>query len=52
MFLSVRMRSTVQLLGYGKPVVTSDDELDLAMLENVTIAGSRFDRMIKRLLAT
>ena len=56
MFLSVRMRSTVQRLGYGKAVVTSDDqlddELDLAMLENITIAGSRFDRMIKRLLST
>jgi CRP-like cAMP-binding protein len=50
MFLSVRMRSTVQRLGYGKATLTDDDELDISLLETVTIAGSRFDRMIKQLL--
>jgi CRP/FNR family transcriptional regulator, cyclic AMP receptor protein len=52
MFLSVRMRSTVQVLGYGKATVVADDELDMSLLDNVTIAGSRFDRMIKKLLMT
>ena len=52
MFLSVRMRSTVQVLGYGKATVVADDELDISLLDNVTIAGSRFDRMIKKLLMT
>ena len=52
MFLSVRMRSTVQRLGYGKATVVADDELDMSLLDNVTIAGSRFDRMIKKLLMT
>jgi len=50
MFLSVRMRSTVQRLGYGKATVANDDEIDMSLLETVTIAGSRFDRMIKKLL--
>jgi len=52
MFLSVRMRSTVQVLGYGKATIVADDELDISLLDNVTIAGSRFDRMIKKLLMT
>ena len=51
MFLSVRMRSTVQRLGYGKATVVAEDEIDMALLDNVTIAGSRFDRMIKKLMA-
>ncbi|HZP79399.1 MAG TPA: cyclic nucleotide-binding domain-containing protein [Pseudolabrys sp.] len=50
MFLSVRMRSTVQRLGYGKATVENEDEIDMSLLETVTIAGSRFDRMLKRLL--
>lgn len=50
MFLSVRMRSTVQRLGYGKASIASEDEIDMALLESVTIAGGRFDRMIKTLL--
>jgi CRP/FNR family transcriptional regulator, cyclic AMP receptor protein len=44
MFLSVRMRSTVQRLGYGKATVASDDELDMSLLDTVAIAGNRFDR--------
>jgi CRP/FNR family transcriptional regulator, cyclic AMP receptor protein len=50
MFLSVRMRSTVQRLGYGKVTLASEDELDMSLLDTVTVAGSRFDRMIKKLL--
>jgi len=50
MFLSIRMRSTVQQLGYGKATVASEDEIDMALLDTVTIAGSRFDRMIKKLM--
>jgi CRP-like cAMP-binding protein len=50
MFLSVRMRSTVQRLGYGKATVANDDELDMALLDSVTVAGGRFDRMVKKLL--
>ncbi len=51
MFLSARMRSTVQLLGYGKAAVLDEDELDISVLDTVTIAGSRFDRMVKKLMA-
>jgi CRP-like cAMP-binding protein len=50
MFLSIRMRSTVQRLGYGKATVSTDDELDMALLDSVTVAGGRFDRMVKKLL--
>ena len=50
MFLSIRMRSTVQRLGYGKGTVSSDDELDMALLDSVTVAGGRFDRLVKKLL--
>ena len=52
MFLSIRMRSTVQRLGYGKATVSTDDELDMALLDTVTVAGGRFDRMVKKLLMT
>lgn len=50
MFLSIRMRSTVQRLGYGKAAVSTDDELDMALLDSVTVAGGRFDRLINKLL--
>jgi len=50
MFLSARMRNTVQRLGYGKATVVDEDEIDMALLDTVTIAGSRFDRMIKKLM--
>lgn len=50
MFLSVRMRSTVQRLGYGgRPA--SQEEIDLELLETVHLAGARFDRMLKQLMA-
>jgi CRP-like cAMP-binding protein len=50
MFLSIRMRSTVQRLGYGKATVSTDDELDMALLDSVTVAGGRFDRLVKKML--
>jgi CRP/FNR family transcriptional regulator, cyclic AMP receptor protein len=52
MFLSIRMRSTVQRLGYGNAPASTEEELDLALLDTVHIAGARFDRMIKQLLGT
>jgi CRP/FNR family transcriptional regulator, cyclic AMP receptor protein len=52
MFLSIRMRGTVQRLGYGKAVVASEDELDMSLLDNLSIAGGRFERMLKDVLVT
>jgi CRP-like cAMP-binding protein len=49
-FLSMRMRSTVLQLGYGKGMVVAEDEIELSLLDTVTLAGSRFERMIKKLL--
>jgi CRP-like cAMP-binding protein len=50
MFLSMRMRSTVQQLGYGRTGVFDEDEIEMSFLDAVTVAGSRFDRMVKKLL--
>jgi len=50
MFLSARMRSTVQRLGYGTVTVASEDEIGPSLLDNVHIAGNRFDRMVKKLM--
>jgi CRP-like cAMP-binding protein len=50
MFLSARMRSTVQRLGYGTVTVASDDEIEPSLLDNVHIAGSRFDRLVRKLM--
>jgi CRP/FNR family transcriptional regulator, cyclic AMP receptor protein len=49
MFLSIRMRNTVQRLGYGNAPAATEEELDFALLDTVHIAGARFDRMIKQL---
>jgi len=49
-FLSIRMRNTVQRFGYGNAPVATEEELDIALLDTVHIAGARFDRMIKELL--
>jgi CRP/FNR family cyclic AMP-dependent transcriptional regulator len=49
-FLSMRMRSTVQQLGYGKAAAFGEDEIDMSFLDSVTLAGSRFDRLVKKLL--
>jgi CRP/FNR family transcriptional regulator, cyclic AMP receptor protein len=57
-FLSDRMRGTVQTMGYGDDGASLDDdvelegELDLNVLDNVHLAGSRFDRMLKKLMGT
>jgi CRP/FNR family transcriptional regulator, cyclic AMP receptor protein len=50
MFLSIRMRNTVRHFGYGNAPVSTEEELDLALLDTVHVAGARFDRMIKDLL--
>ena len=52
-FLAERMRSTVKRLELGdKPGVArheqADSELDLNILDNVHLAGARFDRILKR----
>ncbi|MNL18702.1 DNA-binding transcriptional dual regulator Crp [compost metagenome] len=53
-FLSDRLRSTVGQLGYGKPLSLDEDqededELDLGVLEKVSLAGARFDLLLQRL---
>jgi bacteriocin-type transport-associated protein len=54
-FLSDRLRGTVQRLGYGDKGVSLDEdteldgELDLNVLDNVHLAGARFERMLKKL---
>jgi CRP/FNR family transcriptional regulator, cyclic AMP receptor protein len=55
-FLSHRLRNMVGQLGYGagKPLneeVEYEDELDPDVLKGVHLAGSRFDRVLRRLLA-
>jgi len=54
-FLSDRLRGTVRHLGYGETADVEeemdDDELDPNVLDNIHLAGSRFDRMLKRLMA-
>lgn len=55
-FLSDRLRGTVQHLGYGEDGVGLDEdveldgELDLNVLDNVHLAGARFERMLKVLM--
>jgi CRP-like cAMP-binding protein len=50
-FLADRMRHTTRLMGYGKAAddVDARDELNDDLLDNVHLAGARFDRMLKRL---
>ena len=52
-FLSDRLRGTVSRLGFGIDGALQDemmqDELDLSVLDNVHLAGARFDRLLKRL---
>jgi CRP-like cAMP-binding protein len=52
-FLSQRMRKTISRMGYesadDKEEDTSD-ELDVNALDNVSIAGARFDRLLKILM--
>lgn len=50
-FLADRMRQTTQRMGYGAATddVHAKDELNDDLLDNVHLAGARFDRMLKRL---
>lgn len=53
-FLANRLRRTTGLLGYsgGQPLdedTEAEAELDLTVLDNVHLAGARFDRLLKRL---
>lgn len=51
-FLAERMRSTVKRMGYGSAARLADEqlegELDINVLDNVHLAGARFDRILKR----
>jgi CRP/FNR family transcriptional regulator, cyclic AMP receptor protein len=54
-FLADRLRGTVRRLGYGSPQsfdpqTIEKDELDSGILDVVSVAGDRFDRMLKMLL--
>jgi len=54
-FLADRLRGTVRRLGYGEVGSLDDgkvmqDELDDAVLDGVSLAGERFDRMLKVLM--
>lgn len=50
-FLASRLRSTTRRMGYGAGAEDEDtrDELTDDLLDNVHLAGARFDRMLKRL---
>jgi CRP/FNR family cyclic AMP-dependent transcriptional regulator len=55
-FLSDRLRGTVARLGYGKGIGPDDDnlaidEIDDAILDNLSLAGARFDWLQRRLRA-
>ncbi|MBU1109477.1 MAG: cyclic nucleotide-binding domain-containing protein [Candidatus Riflebacteria bacterium] len=53
-FLADRLRSTFAFVGYGESEkleenVEYKDELDSALLDNVSMAGARFDTILKRM---
>jgi CRP-like cAMP-binding protein len=50
-FLADRMRHTTQRLGYGTAMEDphARDELNEDLLDNVHLAGARFERMLKRM---
>jgi CRP/FNR family cyclic AMP-dependent transcriptional regulator len=54
LFLADRMRSTIQRMGYGNNETADDqppadaDELEADVLDNVHLAGARFERMLKK----
>jgi len=50
-FLADRLRKNTQRMGYGAATEDADakDELNEDLLDNVHLAGARFDRMLKRL---
>jgi hypothetical protein len=51
MFLSQRMRNTISRMGYGDDKVEEEnvDELDTKVLDNVALAGARFERLMKKI---
>jgi CRP/FNR family transcriptional regulator, cyclic AMP receptor protein len=54
-FLADRLRGTVRRMGYGGPhdldrQTVARDELDSGILDAVSMAGDRFDRMLKMLV--
>lgn len=54
-FLADRLRATVSLFGYGDIDYGSqgqreEDELDELIMDNVSLAGDRFHRMLKRMI--
>ena len=53
-FLSERMRSTVGRMGYGDEAeeenAADEDELDSNVLDNVHLAGARFERLLQKLM--
>jgi CRP/FNR family transcriptional regulator, cyclic AMP receptor protein len=53
LFLSHRLRDRVQRMrqSKGQPVRDEDDELEMQLLDNIHLAGSRFDRVRQRLMA-
>jgi CRP/FNR family cyclic AMP-dependent transcriptional regulator len=50
-FMADRLRHTTQRMGYGSatPDESDRDELNDDLLDNVHLAGARFDRMLRRL---
>ena len=50
-FLSSRLRSTVGQLGYGRIDAEPDDEVEPDTLDNLSLAGARFDWLQRRLKA-
>lgn len=53
-FLSDRLRGTMQRMGYGESNTLDaekeyEDELDPALLDTIALAGARFDTILKRL---
>lgn len=56
-FLSDRLRGTVQRLGYHDDKgldedIEMDGELDMNVLDNIHLAGARFDRMLKKMMSS
>jgi CRP-like cAMP-binding protein len=54
LFLADRLRSTVRRMGYGEGAALDEnevqgDELDEGLLDTVSLAGDRFDRLLKTL---
>lgn len=50
-FLADRLRTTVGQMGYGKEdsVKPAEDEMDSEVLDNLALAGNRFDELQRRL---